>query len=117
VTALKHKLRAIPLAILITVIAGCGGGGGGSSEPPPSTANRTPVIEAIGDLRIVENEVGVTAISASDPDGDTLTFSLSGADAGLFELSEQAISFVTPPDFENPADSDSDNQYTALSIC
>jgi hypothetical protein len=113
VAALKLKIRVVPLAILIAVIAGCGGGGGGgSTEPPPPTTNRTPVIEAIGDLRIVENEMGVTTVSASDPDGDTLTFSLSGADADSFELSEQTVSFVTPPDFENPADSDSNNQYT-----
>ena len=113
--ALKQKIRAIPLATLITVITGCGGGGGGSTEPSPPITNRTPVIESVGDLRIVENEVGVTTVSASDPDGDTLTLSLSGAVADLFELSEKTISFVTPPDFENPSDSDSNNQY-ALSV-
>ena len=44
--------------------------------------------------------------SASDADDDTLSYSLSGTDAGKFNIGESSgvITFITPPDFENPSD-------------
>ena len=51
---------------------------------------------------------------ADDPDdGDSVTWSLSGADAASFSISEDGmLSFAASPDFEAPADSDMDNVYT-----
>ena len=50
---------------------------------------------------------------ASDPDdGDTITWSLSGADAASFTISEDGIlSFAASPDFETPGDADMDNMH------
>jgi glucose/arabinose dehydrogenase len=52
--------------------------------------------------------------TASDPDGDALTFSIAGgADAGDLQIqpTSGALSFVSPPNFEAPADADVDNVY------
>lgn len=51
--------------------------------------------------------------TATDPDGDPVSYSLDGADAALFTVDEDTgeVSFLTPPDFENPADADADNIY------
>ncbi len=56
--------------------------------------------------------------TASEPDsGDTLTWTLGGDDAGDFTLMEKSsntnyfLKFAAVPDFENPADADTDNVY------
>ena len=53
-----------------------------------------------------------TAI-AIDEDGDTITYTLSGADSAHFILSSTtgALNFATVPDFENPQDQNGDNDY------
>ena len=50
---------------------------------------------------------------ATDADGDTLSYSLSGTDAALFTIDPATgvVSFRTPPDFEMPGDADGDNVY------
>ena len=51
--------------------------------------------------------------AASDQDGDTITYTLSGTDAAHFILSSTtgALSFATSPDFEAPQDQNGDNDY------
>ena len=49
---------------------------------------------------------------AADPEGRTITWSVSGTDGGDFDISESgALSFADVPDFENPADANGDNEY------
>ena len=51
---------------------------------------------------------------ATDPNGDPLTFSISGgADQAAFQIGAQSgeLLFVDAPDFENPTDGNSDNVY------
>ena len=77
-------------------------------------ANDAPVIAALSAVTIDENTTDVpAAISATDIDSATLSFSLSGADAGLFQIDSMtgAISFVAAPDFEAPGDAGGDNVY------
>jgi hypothetical protein len=66
-------------------------------------------------FNIPENTTAITTVSATDADaGTTITYSLSGgADAGKFTINSStgALSFVTAPDFENPADADVNNTY------
>ena len=51
-------------------------------------------------------------VVASDAEGDTLSYSLSGADAALFTINASGqLSFISAPDFEAPADADGDNVY------
>ena len=47
---------------------------------------------------------------------NTITYSLTGDDAGQFNISSTgAVTFVTSPDFENPADLNADNVYPSPS--
>jgi glucose/arabinose dehydrogenase len=50
--------------------------------------------------------------TASDPDGDTIGFSLSGADASRFTITSAGqLSFVSSPNFDLPTDTSRDNVY------
>ena len=54
-------------------------------------------------------------MTALDPDaGATLAYSIvPGSDGALFQIDETtgALSFIAPPNFENPADGGADNSY------
>ena len=52
----------------------------------------------------------VATYTASGPDAASATWSLEGADAGDFRISSSGeLTFVSAPDYENPADADMDN--------
>ena len=54
----------------------------------------------------------VATYSASDPDGTAVTWSLSGVDAGRFDISNRGVlSFAIRPDSDDPADQGEDNTY------
>ena len=54
----------------------------------------------------------VATYSATDPESATITWSLEGDDAALFDLSSGGVlTFGSPPDYENTADADQDNVY------
>ncbi|SVA48177.1 uncharacterized protein METZ01_LOCUS101031, partial [marine metagenome] len=76
--------------------------------------NDAPIIQANTNFAIDENTTAVANIMATDDDGDTLTYSITGGDDyALFDIdaSTGALSFKTAPDYENPGDSDQDNYY------
>ncbi|MBO9519029.1 MAG: PQQ-dependent sugar dehydrogenase [Porphyrobacter sp.] len=63
---------------------------------------------------VAENSAGtVYTATATDADGDAITFSISGgADAGALQVTGAgALSFRVPPDFEAPTDANGDNSY------
>jgi hypothetical protein len=64
-------------------------------------------------INVAENTIDVTTVTATDPEGDTLTYSISGADAARFAIdsSTGVLTFITPPDYETPTDADTDNVY------
>src|SRR5262245_61550981 len=77
--------------------------------------DNVPVMNADVDaISVPEDTEGTiyTAVAADD-DGDALQYSLGGVDAHLFTLDPTTgeLSFITPPDFETPADDGSDNIY------
>ena len=78
-------------------------------EPPVFDAGNTLPIS------INENESGLTQINVSTEDGgSTIELELSGGnDQDLFSLNvaSKELSFISPPDYENPTDSGSDNSY------
>ena len=83
--------------------------------PPAPPTNAAPTLAApSGETVVQENVTGtVLTVEASDPDGDTLTYALVSGDTAPLQIdSVGAISFVERPDFEDPADSDTDNVYT-----
>ncbi len=53
----------------------------------------------------------VTAYTALDPEGDTIVWSLSGEDMGDFSISGGRLTFRATPNYESPADRNTDNSY------
>ena len=105
------SIRLISLVALGLSLASCGSDSG--TTPPPA-ANRPPAFTSAATASVPENLLGtVYTATANDPDGNPLTFSLSGgADRAVFALTAAGVlSFVTPPDFEAPTDSDKNNVY------
>ena len=99
---------------VLVAFGGSGGGGGGSSAPAVvQVTNTAPTISDPGALSLLEGGTAVATISVSDAQNNSLSFSIaSGDDEDLFSITTGgALSFATAPDFEAPADSDTDNVY------
>jgi hypothetical protein len=67
-------------------------------------------------ISVAENNTAVTTVTATDADlpAATLVYSITGgADAARFNIngSTGVLSFITAPDFETPADANTDNVY------
>ncbi|MEJ6402972.1 ExeM/NucH family extracellular endonuclease [Yoonia sp. 2307UL14-13] len=80
--------------------------------------NDAPVLTA-NDATIDENTTAIDAgISATDAEGDTVAFTLGGADGALFTIDAATgmLSFIDAPDFEAPADADTNNVYDVTII-
>jgi VCBS repeat-containing protein len=81
------------------------------NEAPSITSSATPSVP--------ENTTLVVDVDSIDPEGETeggggLTYAITGgADAALFALDANSgvLTFVSAPDFENPADANADNVY------
>jgi hypothetical protein len=75
--------------------------------------NQTPTITSNGSgvtatVSIAENTTAVTTVVASDANGDTVTYSISGgADSAKFSIVEATgvLTFISAPDYETPTDS------------
>ena len=77
------------------------------NEPPTiTTTSKT-------DFTYTENgSATIYTFKASDPEKGTIEWSVTGTDGDDFTISETGVlSFTSPPDFENPADSDGNNKY------
>ncbi|BCX48628.1 hypothetical protein HAHE_25360 [Haloferula helveola] len=74
--------------------------------------DNTPSQPVLSSDEVLENTTAVGSITSTDGDGDSVTLTIDGgADASLFTLSGNALSFASAPDHENPADSGADNSY------
>ena len=74
-------------------------------EPPTITGPATAMYEENG-------ADAVATYTATDPEETEVTLSLTGDDAGAFSISEAGVlTFASPPDYEAPADVDTDNVY------
>ena len=72
---------------------------------------------ANGSASLLENSSFVTTVVATDGDGTTPTYAISGgADAAFFALDSVtgALSFINPPDFEFRRDAGGDNVYDVI---
>ena len=105
------------LPLLILTACGGGGGGGGSSSGGGDggyNTNNPPVIDSsTTTYSVLENQTSAFTVSASDADGDTLTYSISsGADSALMNINTTGVvTFISSPDFEAPSDANTDNNY------
>ena len=54
----------------------------------------------------------VATYTATDPDNETIVWSVEGTDAAKFTISANgALSFMPPPNFDSPGDADGNNTY------
>ncbi len=64
---------------------------------------------------VAEGQTVVAIVIATDGDGDTITYTLTGADQGDFEITDTGeLAFNTAPDFENPGDAGGNNVYVVV---
>ena len=77
-------------------------------DPSPMTTPTYPEIDEDG----APNTDAVASYVGSDPEGDTISWDLRGADAALFTIDGGVLRFVAPPDFENPQDRSGTNTAT-----
>ncbi len=85
--------------------------------------NAAPTFNSSTTASIAENtstSTTVLDVNADDGDGGSndanVTYSLSGTDAGDFDIdgSSGVITFTSSPDFENPTDDDTNNDYELI---
>ena len=132
------KFKSILPFLFAFILSACGGGGGGDGgtyvgEVGGSiAANTAPTIlgaysntqvaccyfEPNNDYFSPEGITSIFTVSASDAEGDSITFSVSGDDASKMNISkkdgvnEAVVSFILAPNFESPEDTNSDNIYS-----
>ena len=104
------KLPAITITSII--LASCGGGDDGD-DPITNSAPAFPSSSAAVNFAENSTDVVYTA-SATDAEGNTITYALSGGDdQDQFSIgtSSGALQFKSPPDHENPSDDGGNNVY------
>ena len=86
---------------------GGGGGGGGGS------ANRPPEVNGPKSLQYPEHGTEpVATYTATDPEGTEIRWEIEDSDNEHFRISEDGVlSFIKPPDYENPVDFRLNNTY------
>ena len=81
----------------------------------PVVANEAPEFTSAATATVSENSSFVIDLAATDAESaeSELTYVISGTDAELFTFDSvsREISFIEPPDYEEPLDSDGDNVY------
>ena len=84
-----------------------------------TNVNEAPTVTSAATASFAENASGtVYTVAATDPDaGATLTYSISGADASLFNINATtgAVTFKSSPNYEAPADAGGNNTTTSTS--
>ena len=67
--------------------------------------NEEPELTGDTEIDYAENrDLPVIEYTATDPEGSTVMWDLSGTDQGAFEQSDGELEFLNPPDYENPTD-------------
>ena len=68
-------------------------------DEPPMTGPTYPEIKDGA-----PNTEAVATYVGTDPEGDTISWDLRGADAALFTIDDGVLQFVNPPDYEDAKD-------------
>ena len=84
-------------ALTTIFLIGCGGGGGGGSSPS-APQNQAPAISSSPSFNAAENQTSIGSLTASDPEGNSLTYSISGSEINI--SSSGVLIFASVPDFE-----------------
>lgn len=106
------KFTILLITFSTFILSSCGGGGGGGSDDlsennlPPSINNTSNT------FNVMENQINAFTVEANDPNGDQISYSISGMDSSKLSVNNVGVvTFTTAPDFENPSDENSDNIY------
>ena len=100
------------LGFSILFLAACGGSGAGpTGSSGPGASNSAPVISSGNTYSVAENTTAIGTVTATDADGDSLAYFIQGDDSSLVTLTGNTLAFSAAPDFEAPADANSDNVY------
>ncbi len=118
------KYKSILPFISVFILAACGGGGGGGGDGGGTSnggygtapINTAPTINnSSNDYSTVEGETSGFMVNASDAEGNSLTYSVSGNDGSKMTVTTSGVvSFISAPDFEIPADENADNVYMVV---
>jgi plastocyanin len=116
------KYKSILPFISVFILAACGGGGGGGGDGGGTSnggygtapINTAPTINnSSNDYSTVEGETSGFMVNASDAEGNSLTYSVSGNDGSKMTVTTSGVvSFISAPDFEIPGDANGDNIYS-----
>ena len=105
------------LGFSILFLAACGGSGAGpTGSSGPGATNSAPVISSGNTYSVAENTTAIGTVTATDADGDSLAYFIQGDDSSLVTLTGNTLAFASAPDFEAPADANSDNVYEVTVI-
>ena len=98
---IKRQSRNCFIFIFMGLLVSCGGGGGSSYSGPAPAPNSAPYFIGLpSEISVVENQTDLITASAQDDDGDSLTFSLSGADKDYFNITNLGvITFISAPSY------------------
>jgi len=106
--------KRVSFLLISLMLTSCGGGSSGGGTPPG--ANAPPSFTSLQTASVAENGTAAYQATATDPDGNVLTFAIDGgADAARFAITGAgALSFNAAPDFDLPTDADGDNVYAVV---
>ena len=116
---MNSYIKTLSISFSLILISACGGGGGGGGGAGDSSGggygntNTAPTINNTTlNISVQENQTSAFTVTATDANGDSLTYSISGDDSSLMSISSAGVvTFKTAPDFEAPADANADNVY------
>jgi hypothetical protein len=123
-TGSSYVLTPSDLGSVITVVASYTDGATNpesvtsAGTVPVQYPNQSPAFTSFATANAPENQAITLDVNATDPDGDVLTYSLTGgADQAKFDLNPATglLTFKTAPDFENPDSAAGSNVY-ALTV-
>ena len=82
-------------------------------EVTVTDVNESGIVTGPTSVNYAENDTTIVAeYSATDPDGDGVTWSVAGTDAARFSISAVGeLTFRSSPDYEAPNDANTDNVY------
>ena len=98
----------------VTVKASDGNGGAGTIDVTITVTDVDEDPEMTGQASINYAENGTEPVhtyAANDPESGTITWKVAGTDSGFSINSVGELTFDTPPNFEAPTDTDSNNTY------
>ena len=107
--------RILPIFLMPSIILSCDGSAPGGNAIIPD--NNLPVFTNASVVSVVENTTAVVTVQASDVDGDTIVYSITGGnDQAAFSIDPSTgdLAFLVAPDFETPGAAGGGNSYVLI---